>query len=302
MAAGPAEVNQQMAQANVTDDQLKKSNEPQFSGALDAKKTAEDQSQKAPEVYHATENQVLGKAGADAKGAAGAGLQGMHGERAAALGAVTGHKTGAKAQDEAKRAEVATKIETIFNQTRTDVKAILDGLDGKVSTTFDAGEKAARDQFESYVEQRMKAYKDKRYGFSLEGAALWLKDKVMGMPSEVNAFYQDGRNQYLKQMEGVISGVADIVGGELGRARACVAQGRQQVKDFAASQPKELQKVAQDAAQQMGSKFDELDNDVASKQDSLVQSLADKYVAARDSLDERINQLKQENKGRKVGW
>src|SRR5205807_8213020 len=95
MAAGPAEVNQQMAQANVTDDQLKKSNEPQFSGALEAKKTAEDQSQKAPEVYQATENQVLGKAGADAKGAAGAGLQGMHGERAAALGAVTGHKTGA---------------------------------------------------------------------------------------------------------------------------------------------------------------------------------------------------------------
>jgi hypothetical protein len=297
MAAGPAEVKDQMAQANVTDEQLKKSNEPEFNSALDAKQTAEQNSQQAPQDYKGTENQTLAKAGGDAKASAASNLGEMHADKAQVLGAITAHKGTAKAQDEAKRAEVATKIETIFNQTRADVKLILDGLDAKVNTAFEAGEKAARDQFESYVEQRMKAYKDKRYSLSLEGAALWVKDKVMGMPSEVNAFYQDGRNQYLKQMEGVISKVADLVGGELGRAKARIAQGRQQVKDFVASQPKELQKLSQDAADQMGSKFDELEGEVNQKQDALVQTLADKYVAARDALDDRINQLKAENKG-----
>jgi hypothetical protein len=296
MAAGPAEVNQQMAQADLTEEQLKNSNEPQFNDALGAKKTAEQHSEQAPEQYKAAENQTLAKAGADATGTAANGLAGMHAEKAHVLAAVSGNKTGAKTQDEGKRAEVAGKIETIFNQTRTEVTAILDGLDAKVNSEFDAGEKDARTQFETYVAQKMTAYKAKRYSGTL-GWTLWLKDKVMDMPAEVNAFYSDGRAQYLKQMEGVISRVADIVGAELGKAKKRIADGRQQVKEFVASQPKELQQVARDAEQQISGKFDQLDSDVNSKQDALVQSLADKYVAARDALDDRINQLKAENKG-----
>ena len=264
--------------------------------ALGAKKTAEEHSDKAPQEYRAAETQVLGKAGTDARGAAGAALHGMHAERTGAMGAVTGQKGGAKAQDEAKRAEVSSKIETIFSQTRTEVTAILEGLDAKVNVAFESGEKAAREKFEAYVDQRMRAYKKDRYS-DLLGKGRWLKDKLMGMPSEVNQFYADGRAQYLKQMEGVIGNVADVVAAELGRAKARIAQGRQQVKDFVASQPKDLQQVAREAEQQIAGKFDQLDGDVNSKQDALVQSLADKYVSARDALDQRIDALKAENKG-----
>ncbi|MBV9327019.1 MAG: hypothetical protein JO352_24965 [Chloroflexi bacterium] len=296
MATGPAEVNQQMAQADVSEEQLSQSNEPQFTDALAAKKTAEAHSQTAPEAYRATENQVIARAGGDAKVDAGSALQGMHAGRIGALAGVTAHKGGARVQDEAKRAEVAASVETIFNQTRTDVSAILDGLETKVTTAFDIGEKAARDQFETYVDQRMSAYKDDRYS-GLIGKGRWVKDKLMGMPSEVNAFYQDGRARYLAQMQTVIGNVADIVGAELGRARARIAQGREQVKKYVASQPKQLQQVARDAEQQIAGKFDQLDGEVNSKQDSLVQSLADRYVAARDALDQRIDELKAENKG-----
>src|SRR5712691_1867622 len=296
MAAGPAQVNQEMGQAGVTEEQLKNSNEPQFTDAAEAKQGAEEHSKTAPLEYKAAENQTLDKAGADAKGAAGTALQGMHGDKQAVLGAVGGQKGGAKGKDEAKRAEVAAKIEAIFNQTKTEVTAILDGLDAKVNTAFDAGEKDARAQFETFVDQKMTRFKDDRYsGFF--GGAKWLKDKLMGMPSEVNAFYADGRSLYLSKMEGVISNVADVVGGELGKAKARIARGKQQVKEFVASQPKELQQVAKDAEQQIGGKFDELEGEVNSKQDSLVQSLADKYVAARGELDSRIDALKAENKG-----
>ena len=44
----------------------------------------------------------------------------------------------------------------------------------------------ARAQFEAYVDQKMSKFKADRYsGFF--GGAKWLKDKLMGMPSEVNA-------------------------------------------------------------------------------------------------------------------
>src|ERR1700716_2637187 len=153
MAAGPAQVNQDMSQAGVTEEQLKNSNEPQFTDAAAAKQGAEEHSKTAPGEYKAAENQTLDKAGADAKGAAGTALQGMHGEKQAALGAVGGQKGGAKSKDEAKRAEVAAKIEAIFGQTKTEVTAILDGLDAKVNTAFEAGEKDGRGAVEAYGEQ-----------------------------------------------------------------------------------------------------------------------------------------------------
>ena len=296
MDAGPAQVNQQMAEADVTEDQLKASNEPEFDAALADKKAAEEHSKKAPEEYRATEKEVLAKGGGDAKGAAGAGLHAMHGTRSNLLAGVTGHKSAAKAKDEAKRAEISARIESIFNQTRTEVTTILSGLDAKVNAAFDAGEKSAREQFETYVDQQMSAYKKKRYK-GLRGKYRWVRDKLKGMPDEVNAFYRDGRDRYLKQMETVISNVANIVGGELGRAKARIAQGRDQVRSFVDSQPKALKQFAHEAEQQIGGKFDQLDGEVNAKQDALVQTLADKYVAARDALDQRIDELKAANKG-----
>src|SRR6266851_5007538 len=179
MAAGPAQVNQEMSQAGVTEEQLKNSNEPQFTDAAAAKQSAEAHSATAPGEYKAAETQTLDKAGADAKGAASTGLQGMHGQRTGALGAVGGQKGGAKGKDEAKRAEVALKIETIFNQTKTEVTTILEGLDAKVNAAFDGGEKEARAQFETFVDQKMSKYKRDRY-LGVFGPELWLKDKLLG--------------------------------------------------------------------------------------------------------------------------
>jgi hypothetical protein len=296
MDNGPCEVNQEMKEANVTEEQLKKSNEPEFTDAVDAKKQAEANSAKAPQQYRATEKETLGKTGAASNATAAGNLSTMHGTRAAVLGAVTKSKGGTKGKDETKRAEITAKIDGIFNQTKTEVTAILAGLDGKVNTAFDAGEKEARDQFERLVDQRMRAYKSDRYS-GIRGKLRWAKDKLFGMPSEVNAFYQEGRNLYLRLMDGVISRVADIVGAELGRAKARIAQGKQQVGQFVASQPKELQKIAKEAQSEIGGKFDDLAGEVNSKQDALVQSLAQKYVAARDALDSRIEDLKAANKG-----
>src|SRR5262249_38695530 len=58
-----------------------------------------------------------------------------------------------------------------------------------------------------------------------------------------------------------------------------------------------LQKVGADASQEIDEKFDQLESDVNSKQESLVDALASKYVEARKGLDERIEALQAENKG-----
>ena len=221
----------------------------------------------------------------------------MQGSRGQALNQAVGHKQGAKTADEAKRAKVANDIQGIYDRTKADVTKTLDGLDGKVDAAFAQGEGAARKKFEDYVGQRMDAYKDDRYG-GLFGGAKWLKDKLFGMPSEVNAFYAEGKTRYLADMDGVIGKIADIVGTGLNAARARIAAGQGRRSPSTSPQlPQDLKKVGQEAESKLESQFEQLESDIESKQSEMVDTLARKYVESRDALDARIDEMKAANRG-----
>jgi hypothetical protein len=296
LAKGPAEVNASMQEAEVTEPQLKESNEPEFTGALDAKQTAEKHSQEAPQAFRKEEQGVLDKARGSASASADHDIEAMHGHRAKALTAVGAGKGQAKTQDEARRAEVSTKIEGIYGKTKDEVTVILNGIDPQVDTAFKDGEGKARAAFESYVDTKVSAYKDDRYS-GLRGKWRWIKDKFKGLPGEVNQFYAQGRELYLSRMEGVIGSVADIVGRELTRAKDRITLGQTQITQYVASLPADLKKVGQEAQQNIQSKFDELTQSVNAKQEDLVSNLAQKYVESRDAVDAHIKEMKDANKG-----
>ena len=220
----------------------------------------------------------------------------MHAGRVGALGGVGVHKDQAKAADEAKRAEISKHIDEVFTKTKTDVGTVLDGLDQKVSDTFDKGEKAVRESFDHNVGKDIDEWKDKRYS-GISGAAQWVADKFTGAPPEVNQIFARNRAAYLAQMQQVISDVADVVASELGKAKQLIADGAREVKAYVASQPASLRQFASEAEQKVGEQFDSLENDVTSKQDSVVNDLAQKYVAARQSVDDSITKMQEENKG-----
>ncbi len=296
LGAGPCGVDNKLADAQVTEDQLKKGNEPAFDQALDSKQKAEEHSAQAPPEVKAAEGAQLGQAQAGAAGTVASGLAAMHGGRAAALGGVTAHKDQAKAADEAKRAEISAHMEQVFTKTKADVGATLDGLDQQVSDVFDKGEKAARDTFDSTVGKEVDDWKDERYS-GLRGKWRWVKDKFAGLPPEVNQIYARNRATYLASMQKVISDVADVVGSALAKAKQRIADGRSEIKAYVASQPAALRKFANEAADKMSDQFDSLDSDVGSKQESVVSDLAQKYVAARQSVDDSITKMQEENKG-----
>ncbi|MFJ9823880.1 hypothetical protein ACIRSU_05830 [Streptomyces sp. NPDC101160] len=293
---GPAENDKAMADAEVTEEQLAKGNEPEFDQALKAKKTAEADSAAAPGKARAGEQTQLTTAKA---GAAAAGTQAMNAltaTRGAAGKAVDGGKGETKSKDERKRAEVTGKLQKVFDATKKDVEATLTGLDKKVDDAFTAGEKAARDAFTADHKARMKKYKDKRYsGFF--GKARWVKDKFAGMPKEANDLYQEARKLYVSKMQAVISSVADLIGAELGRAKARIAQGRAELKAEVDRLPGDLKQFGQEAAKDFAGKFDDLESSVNEKSQQLVQDLANKYTAALNAVDEEIKKLQEANKG-----
>ncbi|MFE9858711.1 hypothetical protein [Streptomyces sp. NPDC005780] len=293
---GPAQNDKELADAEVTEEQLAKGNEPEFNEALSAKKTAETDSEKAPAKGKSAENQQLttAKAGAAASGAAA--MTALTATRTQAGQKVDGGKGETKSKDEKKRAEVTAKLQKVYDGTKKDVETTLSDLDKKVDTAFTAGEKAARDAFTADHKRRMKKYKDKRYS-GWTGKARWVKDKFAGLPDAANDLYQEARKLYVAQMQTVISSVADLIGTELGRAKARIAKGRTELKAEVDKLPADLRQFGEEAAKDFAGKFDDLEATVNEKSEQLVQDLASKYTAALNKIDEEIKKLQEANKG-----
>ncbi|MFI7483774.1 hypothetical protein ACH9EU_15325 [Kocuria sp. M1R5S2] len=296
LAAGKHEADQEMADGGVTEDQLARSNEPEFQAALVDKKAAAEHADTAPAAYRRQEQQTIAQDRTEAAAVTTAGVTGMQGAKATAVARLVAAKGKTKSKDEARRAEVTAKVQSIFTATEADVKKILDGIDPKVDAAFEKGEAAARAAFENYVDAKMSAYKKDRYSGWL-GGYRWLRDKVRGMPAKVDEFYAAGRELYLKRMDDVISGVATIVGDDLTKAKQRIAKGRAEIASYVGGLPGDLQKVGAEASQEIGDKFDQLEADVDAKQESVVDALATKYAESRQALDARIEELQAANKG-----
>jgi len=291
-----ARVDQEMAAAGVTESQMANSKEPQFTDALGSKKEAEVQAETAPQAYRQDEQATLSQAQGEAVAATQERTQAMHSDKAGQLGQVAGQQTQAKSKNEQARARISAEIQRIYDKTKANVERILSELDGKVEKAFDEGSAAAKQAFEDYVDARMEAYKEDRYG-GWFGWARWIDDKITSMPSEVNVFYTEGRNLFIQKMDAVIDNVVAIVGRGLAEARAEISNGKKEIQAFLDSLPNEEKKVGQELAESAQEKFNALEESVNNKQNELIDSLAQKYQEKLNEVDARIEELKAANAG-----
>ncbi|MEV3939244.1 hypothetical protein AB0K52_25100 [Glycomyces sp. NPDC049804] len=284
------ELNEKMAGAGVTETQLKNSNEPELMGAADAKGKAEEHAATAPAQMRADEQAQLASNVAGAQAAGAAGVTGMVGDNARAIGRAGANKNAAKSRDERERARISGEIKRIFDTTKTEVDGILGGIDAKVDTLFTAGEAKARAVFEADHQRRMREYED------AQDLVTWIADKFRPTRPEVLQIFTDAAKTYEREMQKVISNIADVIGAELDKATARIQLGRDQVARFVAEQPRELQNIAQEAAGEMGDQFESLDASVTEKSSALAEDLASKYAEARAGVDARVQELQAEHR------
>jgi hypothetical protein len=284
------ELNEKMSGSGVTEQQLANSNEPEFTKAVDAKGKAEEHAAAAPSQMRAEEQAQLAGNVAGAQAAGAAGVTGMVGDNARAMGRAGTNKNAAKTRDERERARISGEIKRIFDTTKTEVDGILGGIDAKVDTLFTAGEAKARAVFEADHQRRMQEYED------AQDLVTWIADKFRPTRPEVLQIFTDAAKTYEREMQKVISNIADVIGAELDKATARIQLGRDQVARFVAEQPRELQSIAQETAGEMGDQFASLDSSVTEKSQSLAEDLASKYAEARAGVDARVQELQAEHR------
>ena len=291
------EVNDKMAEADVSESDLKKSNEPQMMEAAAAKKEGEVLAAKAPKEIRAKEANVLKKAEVEAAQKGKGGVDAMAGAKKNALAQAGAKKNDQKAKDEAKRAQIAAELNKIFDKTKTDVEKILGDLDGKVDEAFTKGEAEVRKAFTAEHKRELEAFKDRRYS-GIDGKIQWGIDlfKDLSEVREVKQIYERAKANYEKGMQRVISNVADVVGREIDKAKDRITAGRLEIKDWVTKQPKDIQKLAADAAKGMDERFNQLEADVDAKSQSLAEDLAGKYTAALNEVNKEIEEAQAANK------
>ena len=296
LSGGQQAADAAMGDAGVSEDQLAKSNEPEFTGAVAAKKEGEAHSAAAPAQFREAEQEKLGATKQQADGASKGMLAKMFGAKKAGVAKGGAAKSAAKAKDEQERARVTREIQGIFDATKTEVTTILGALDAAVGQKFETGERAARAAFTADHTKKMDAYKEERYS-GLRGKARWIRDKFKGLPQAANNIYQESKKVYETQMEACISSVADHIGAQLQRAKDRIAEGQSKIKAFVAQQPANLQKFAQQTANKFEQEFTKLEGEVDSKKDELAEDLATRYNESRQAVDAEIEEMQEANKG-----
>lgn len=297
LEAGSLGLDEQMAEAGISEAQLERSNEPEFHAALGAKQEAQAHAADAPVAYRAEETAILGGARAEAAAVAAAHTGGMYAVRQDRLAQVAGAQDYTRGRDEQQRAEVAQRVESIYARTKGLVEQWLSRLDAEANAVFDRGAEAARRAFEDFVDARMRDYKVRRYLLTPGGSALWLRDQFLDLPDEVNAFYAEGRALYLARMEAVVDEVAALVEGGLAEAHAAIDAGLREVREYVDSLPDALRDIGEQAAGSIQAEFDGLRRSVDETRDRLVDALAQKYVASLQQVDARIEEMKAANRG-----
>lgn len=289
-------IDKKLEEEELTDERLTEANDERFTAVQKNRDDVHAHADKAPKEYRSKEKGVLGVAKKQMGLNEAKEMEIMHLGRGKSIKLSTDDQTNTKSKDEIKRQKVADDIEKKFGLIQKNVRKKLSGLDTIVDDIFTKGEKKAREKFEDTVKTKMDDYKRERYS-GVIGKGKWLKDKVFSLPDYVNTFYEDGRDQYVKDLDKVIKDIATSVETGLAEAKKIIENGKKDIKEYVDGLDKDLTKYGQEALTALDDKFNTLTEEVDEKKNELVRSVADKYNNAQKDLDKRIEKLKEANKG-----
>lgn len=285
-------LDNQMAESDVTEEQLANSNEPAFTEALGSKQEAQTQARNAPEEYRAQEQPQIAKAEDQARATVGGKLTEMHDGRAAAFAKVDEGKNTTKTKDEEKRKEIAGNLQRIYNETKEKVKTILANLETNVISEFDTEANAANTVFERNVHRRL----DDHYGITTVDDTVG--DYMRGgLSPEIGKIFREEKATFMNAMNTSINSIASKVETELNAAMTAIDEGKKAIDEYWNSLTPEMQKIGEEAKTEIGTKFEELEQSVHDKHDELVEKLGDRYVKNVEKLQETFDKIKSEKQG-----
>lgn len=284
------ELDMVMAENNVTETQLEKSNEPKFTEGLEQKREAQDKAAEAPDEYRAAEQEKLEGAKMLANERSQGSFKDMNATRKAGLTGVNAKQAATEKTDEQMMAEINQKFEDIYNRTKTRVEETLTKLGDEVDEYFEKEAEEAKTRFETNVETKL----DDIYGWTVIDDWIWGADTVAiekVFEEDEEATNRQPPRMPTSAMDKVLDKIAQGIADALNYTLKIVEEGRKESEDYYNSLDKKQQSLAKDSYDNYNSQYDSLEDTVYEKEDELAQGLADAYKENVDSLRETFDEI-----------
>ncbi len=280
-----------LTEQKITPEQLRKANDTRFTTVLTAKSKVDRFAETAPPQFRLQEGGTLSRARAGARANERAGLGAFQTQQVLSGEAVQTRQLDAKSKDEQRRQDVADNIEAIYTETKAAVDQKLESLETDVSTLFDTGTDSAVTAMREYIDTRF----DERYS-GASGAALWVKDSLLPLPDEVQAWFDEAYAVFLAALDALVVQVADKVETCLQEAKDEVNKGQKRIQVYVESLPKDLQEVGKAAEAEVQARFDDMRKGVDDKKADLAQKLAQRYKEASDKGSAALQEMRDAHK------
>jgi hypothetical protein len=284
----------QLAAAGVSEAQLAAANEPAFTAALASRSAAAEHGETAPALVRAQEGQVRATAETRAGGLIGKGLAGLGALRTGVFGRVGAERGATKANDEAERHRIATKLTSITLATRQQVTEHL--------TTMESN---AKQLLASGLTEALKAFEAERAKLELRAKAKMAESSVFGSLSmlwssldqaDLDAAVAGARAAYQRVVDRTIDLVATYVGNVMAVVKAVIARGRAEADAFVNNLPEAVRGIGEKALAKVSEEFDKLSGEVDTRRDQLIDDLGAQYAEASQKVEESVEAFRQSNK------
>jgi hypothetical protein len=297
LQASKDDVGQTLQKEKLSDDRLKKANDPRFSAVVASKDAVNKQADAGPAKYRAAETAALAKSAGGAVGVVKKGVVMLLGVKGGSKAKVLSRQQQQKQKEEVELKRFTDFVVTTFNAAKAAVDKRLEVLEAKVNDIFDKGVDAAISSMKSFVENELLKYKVRRYLLNPLGAALWIKDQILELPDEVNRFYEAGRKRFTGEMNALAVQVANLVESQLAAAKRDVKLAQMKIAAAQKALSPGVQARAAQVTAEYADKFSELEQGIEDKKQQLAEGLAQKYKEAFDKAAEAEKEIKDANKG-----
>ena len=297
LEASKEDVAETMKKDKLSDERLKKANDPRFSAVLTTRDAVNKQADAGPGKYRAVESSTLAGAASKAMGVAKKGVSMLLGVKGGSKKKVLSRQEQQKLKEEQELQTFTTFVKKTFDDTKKAVDDRLAKLETTVNDLFDRGTDAALASMKQFVEDKLHRYKVDRYLNRLGGSLLWIRDQFLDLPDEVNVFYEQGRQKFERDMNALAERVANLVEGELAAAKSDVKRAQGTIAAAQKALSPAVQQRAARAAAEYTEKFAELQQGIEDKKQQLAEGLAQKYKEAFDKANETIKAIQDDNKG-----
>ncbi|WP_264566214.1 DNA/RNA non-specific endonuclease [Flavobacterium sp. N3904] len=285
LSADSKKIDNELANNNVSEEQLQNGNEAAFDHSLTEKKESQKKAEGTHQQYLKSANPIAGATKNSTNALTTGGLAKMSATRNKQLSQVDKNKELKKQKEEEVRTKVATDLNKIYDDTKLLVETRLKNLTEKVNKDFDEALDIANKAFEKNVKERT----DTNW---LEDLANW----AAGIPNDIKKVFIEEQDNFINSLAPVVRKIGDFVEKELSQATKDIDDGKLKTQNYWKTQDKDTQKIAGDVFAHATERFSELDSKVDEANEGLKQSITTKFNAAVAKLEETFDKIQEENK------